>query len=744
MKTGLAMVIFLAVFAAAVRAQQAPHLSYVYPAGGRQGSTFTVVAGGQYFFSHTNFNVVMDSDLADCKVIAYDRPLRPDEQQALKEEMNKFQDKRKSGIRLTEPERARLEEVKTKLTRFGRRPANPALSEFMTLQFTLATNAEPGDHEIRVLTPGGLSNPLKFCVGTLPESSKPDWKALPKERASTSPELPAPVDKIVRLPVTINGQAAPASADRYHFWARQGQQIILATEARRLMPYIADAVPGWFEAALTIRDSKGKEVASAERYRFRPDPVVHFNVPRDGTYTVEIHDSLYRGREDFIYRLTIGELPFVTSIFPLGGKIGDQTAIELTGWNLPENILTLDNSAAEPGVISIAGKFFNAVPFALDALPEIQSRATNHSSETAQVVMLPVIVNGRITRPGEQDVFRFDGRAGQRCVAEVLARRLDSPLDSYLRLTDAKGKQIAFNDDFEDKSFGLETHHADSYLMATLPENGTYFVHLGDTQGQGGPEFAYRLRLSEPRPDFALRLVPSSLSIRAGMSVPVTAVALRRDGFTNAIDLELRNAPPGFSLSGARIKENQEKEKFTLKATAQPSEKPVSMFVEGHAQIGGSLVTHDAVPAEDLMQAFIYQHLVASKALDVIVNGQARNFNRNAFKILTRTPVLIRPGEKTLVKVGVPSTMFTERFRLELSSASDGILLESVSPVDNGIELALTADANKLRPGASGNLIVNVIPKNLSISSNPKQSAKQPQRPAVATLPAIPFRCVGD
>jgi len=47
-------------------------------------------------------------------------------------------------------------------------------------------------------------------------------------------------------------------------------------------------------------------------------------------------------------------------------------------------------------------------------------------------------------------------------VIEVFARRLNSPLDSILQLTDAQGKQIAANDDYEDKGYGLTTHHADS------------------------------------------------------------------------------------------------------------------------------------------------------------------------------------------------------------------------------------------------------------------------------------------
>ena len=114
-------------------------------------------------------------------------------------------------------------------------------------------------------------------------------------------------------------------------------------------------------------------------------------------------------------------------------------------------------------------------------------------------------------KPEEQDVYRFEGRARQQVVAEVFARRLDSPLDSLIRLTDKEGKQLAFNDDFEDKGIGLETHHADSYLTISLPTDGTYFLHITDNQSQGGPDFAYRLRISEPRPDFALRVVPSSI-----------------------------------------------------------------------------------------------------------------------------------------------------------------------------------------------------------------------------------------
>ena len=52
---------------------------------------------------------------------------------------------------------------------------------------------------------------------------------------------------------------------------------------------------------------------------------------------------------------------------------------------------------------------------------------------------------------------------------------------------------------------GLVTHHADSYLLAELPKDGTYYIHLADSRGHGGNTHSYRLKIARPEPDFALR-----------------------------------------------------------------------------------------------------------------------------------------------------------------------------------------------------------------------------------------------
>jgi len=132
---------------------------------------------------------------------------------------------------------------------------------------------------------------------------------------------------------------------------------------------MADAVPGWLDACLTLYDAGGKQLAYCDDFRFKPDPVLIYNVPKDGEYLLEIKDILYRGRGNFVYRLKIGTLPCITHIFPLGGQRGTTTDVELRGVNLPEKTMKLDIPADSPPLRQVqvisGGLTSNAVPFAV-------------------------------------------------------------------------------------------------------------------------------------------------------------------------------------------------------------------------------------------------------------------------------------------------------------------------------------------------------------------------------------------
>ena len=741
-----------------------PHIGYVYPAGGRQSNTFQVAIGGQRLDGVTNVHISGGGVRAT--VVEFIKPLTPQQANQLRERMKELQEKRQAASQngrkrsgqsgsqtstntpFSAADQALLTETRKKLATFQRRPANPAIAETVTLQITVSPDADPGEREIRIGTQLGLSNPLMFCIGQLPEFSKKNPRLVeesaPFRPARKNPEQKAtpPTEMSITLPAVVNGQILQGGVDRYRFRGHKGQRLVVAACARELIPYLPDAVPGWFQAALALYDSKGHELAYADHYRFHPDPVIYCELPRDGEYVAEIRDSIYRGREDFVYRITVGEVPYITSIFPLGGQAGGQTTVQLAGWNLPTTALTRTN--LEPGVyplsLSKEDRCANRVPFAVDTLPEILEQEPNNSQAAAQPITPPVIVNGRIDKPGDWDVFRFDGHAGDEIVAEVYARRLDSSLDSVLKLTDDAGNQLAFNDDNEDKGAGLNTHYADSWLRATLAAKGTYYIHIGDPQHQGGPEYGYRLRISAPRPDFALRVAPSSVNVRGGATVALTVYALRRDGFSSEIALALKDAPPGFALAGAEVPANQDQVRLTLSAPPTPTQAPISLSIEGRATIQGRQVVHPAVPAEDMMQAFAYRHLVPAKELEVAVSG--RFMGRGGLKILSSAPVKIPAGGTALVRISTPSGGFANRFQLELSEPPEGITLAKVSPADDVIEIELHSNAAKAKAGLKGNLIVNIFPGEGF--GGPKKAKKQnnQRRSMVGTLPAIPFEVV--
>jgi hypothetical protein len=212
-----------------------------------------------------------------------------------------------------------------------------------------------------------------------------------------------------------------------------------------------------------------------------------------------------------------------------------------------------------------------------------------------------------------------EGKAGETIVAEVEARRLGSPFDSFVKVTGADGNIIALNDDHFDAASGLNTDHADSYLMVKLPADGKYFIHLGDTRRHAGTEYAYRIRISKPQPDFVLRLIPSRICIPSKASAAVTVYAMRKDGFDGPIKLSFKDLPQGFESPGATIGDKQEVVGLSVKTSLTAIEKPVNLTVIGTAKVGDREIVHEAVPSEDKMQAFLWRHLLPADTLPALV-----------------------------------------------------------------------------------------------------------------------------
>ena len=57
---------------------------------------------------------------------------------------------------------------------------------------------------------------------------------------------------------------------------------------------------------------------------------------------------------------------------------------------------------------------------------------------------------------------------------------------------------------------------ADSLLHFTAPADGEYILRIRDSQGLGGDDYAYRLTVRRPRPDFRLTSTPRNPNVPAG------------------------------------------------------------------------------------------------------------------------------------------------------------------------------------------------------------------------------------
>jgi len=747
--------------APAAQAQQGkdPRAGYVFPAGGKSGTTIEVVVGGQFLEGAKE--ILVSGNGVKVTALRYRKPLS---QKRVNEFRDYIQEERKKRAearaaaaaspnaspvapatpaaapkhRLDTPEGisellketgATDEEIVNFLQmrderKNAKRQQNRQLSETVTLKVEIDGSAEAGPRSLRLVTAAAVSNPIVFCVGNLPERSEPAGKK--REAAS-----------VIKLPAVLNGQILPGETDNYSFELQRGQRIVVAMQARDLIPYLADAVPGWFQPTVILSDSKHREVASTGIFRTGPDPVFSFEAPEKGIYFLEVRDALYRGREDFIYRMSVGEIPFVTGIFPLGGRVGTPVTIDVGGWNL-RRVRWVPAPTAERGLHPVPGLSngfaTGDVAFAVDDLPEVAEHEPNNNQGEAQRVTLPVIINGRIAVPGDVDVFEFSCRAREKVVAEVTARRLNSPLDSWLKITDAHGHQIAFNDEFDDKEAGLLTNQADSRLEFTAPEAGQYFAQIGDSRKLGGPDFAYRLRLSGPRPDFVLRFVPSAINGRPGAVVPVALYAIRRDGFNGAIDVAFKDPPEGFLLQGAQIPADTDSVRATLTLPKVPTDAPVKLALEGRATIDGKETIRPAVPADDMLQAFIYHHLVPAADLLAMVSGTKTGSIPAVVSGTARIPV---GGTGQVVVSRAKRPPFTiEDARLELRDPPEGITIEGVSRTEDGAAISFRCDG-KTKPGTRGNLIVEAFNEKSFPAKDDKKAGKN--RWSMGLLPAIPF-----
>lgn len=201
--------------------------------------------------------------------------------------------------------------------------------------------------------------------------------------------------------------------------------------------------------------------------------------------------------------------PVLNSVFPPGGRAGTSVEVTIAGSGLAK-VARLRCSHPAIQCESDDGKLFRLtipgdVPnghydvsavtenglssvrsFVVGSLAEQSESAANDSLDTAEMLALETVINGRIEKAGDVDHFVFAARRGQRIVLECLAERVDSRLRAVLEVFDSAGRRVAVNRGF----FGI-----DPLICFDVPDDGEYRVRIFDLVYSGSAEHVYRLSI---------------------------------------------------------------------------------------------------------------------------------------------------------------------------------------------------------------------------------------------------------
>ena len=425
-------------------------------------------------------------------------------------------------------------------------PAKEALGAV----FHIAPDAPPGRRWVRVVGgAAGLTNYRTFFVGRMPEVVEREPNETPASAAEVSP------------PVVVNGRIGrDVDVDCFRFHARAGQRIVAAVLAHG-MDSPGHTGLGILDTSLELQDGKGTLLATAED-TLGLDPVLTYTARADGPHVVRVQSLGYRGAPRAVYRLTLGDLPYPTHVFPAGGRRGEKVDLEFGGPDGSRRVFSVPAEGTSP-LAYVAPELPLAdgrdFPFIRGDLPEHIESEPNDLPAQAAEVPLPAVVNGRFGRAADVDSFRVRLRRGQGLLLEVLAQRhLRSPVDTVLEVWDEAGKKLAENDDGKLFAHPNACAHdfasADSWLAWTAPADGAYRVRLRNENGKGGPEAVYRLTLAELGADFQVFQWPDAVPVWGpGATASLIVEFFHWGGLEGDVRLSVEGLPAGWRGSAATV-----------------------------------------------------------------------------------------------------------------------------------------------------------------------------------------------
>jgi hypothetical protein len=433
---------------------------------------------------------------------------------------------------------------------------------------TIASDAPVGVHDARILSRLGVSTPRAFAVGDLPEIIC----SAPHQTIQTAVALPTAA--------VCNAKTTPRAIDYYSFRAVKGGRVVVTCDVLEIDSKLNPVV--------IVADAAGRDLLTS-----RHGGELAFTPPDDGTYLIKVHGLAYQGGNEQFYRLALREASGV----------------------LPPR---------QAGSLRVSG--FSWPPEGLSAAAVTAEVEPNDEPAAAQKIGLPCDISGSFSPGNDADVFEFQGKKGEVWWIEVASERLGMQTDPYVlvqRVVSKDGRETLSDVvELDDIAHPVKpgafipaaTYSGPPYAAGSpdvlgklaISEDGTYRLRVRDLLG--GPGSAdgsvYRLLVRQATPDFALVAWAAHLqmrqndfgtfskpiALRAGGTMALEVVAVRRDGFDGAIDLSMEGLPPGVRAAGMTIPAGKQLGMIFITAdeTATPAWSVAQIF--GSARIDGAEV----------------------------------------------------------------------------------------------------------------------------------------------------------
>ena len=425
----------------------------------------------------------------------------------------------------------------------------------LRLRVIVEEAADLGAHEMRLVTPLGVTDALSLLVDSVPVVLETDQS-----------HAILPQAQHLELPALVNARLAESGeVDYYSFDVEAGQALQLEVRTTYFPDLTKSGDPqlvlfkpegSWFDPHRGVR----LEVTDL----WRPPPgnfaqITNHRLPRvrrvfneSGRYLARVDTVGGQSGPDYSYQLKIFDVdrkkkPDQQRWGPLfsvhkGSKVG------LSGHDFSDPLGTdrmqllwarSGSIAPSPGPIEVAGE-----------------TEPNDLAASALKIPVPSILQGVIDTPHDADWFQFEAKSGDRLAFEIETPYLPPPFfNPRFALFDSDGRELASNVYRElggDGDDWIKT--LAPKILHTFDSSGNFLIQVRDlTSRVGGGEFSYRfvVRPQIPHVGKVVAEKVDRIHLASGESESVGVTVELEEGFEGDVALSIENLPLGVSAAAA-------------------------------------------------------------------------------------------------------------------------------------------------------------------------------------------------